>query len=71
MVRIGEDVSEFHPLVRGKATGSERSEGWGLRIKDESNPSAVYDLQGRRVAHSAKDLQPGIYIINGKKIVVK
>ena len=35
------------------------------------NDPAVYDLQGRRVDHSAKDLQPGIYIINGKKIIVK
>ena len=58
-------------IIEGNATPTGIILDEGLRLKDESNPSAVYDLQGRRVAHSAKDLQPGIYIINGKKIVVK
>ena len=58
-------------IIEGNATPTGIILDEGLRIKDESNPSAVYDLQGRRVAHSAKDLQPGIYIINGKKIIVK
>jgi len=31
---------------------------------------AVYDLQGRRVTHSGQ-LPTGIYIVNGKKVVVK
>ena len=59
-------------ILDGRLRGGERSEGWGLRIKDESNnPSSVYDLQGRRIAHSMKDLQPGVYIVNGKKIIVR
>ena len=50
----------------------------GLRIKDESNnpsslishPSSIYDLQGRKVMDNGQ-LKPGIYIVNGKKIIVK
>ena len=46
----------------GDATGIE-----GLNINDNDNVNEVYDLQGRRVVRPAK----GIYIVNGKKIVVK
>ncbi len=39
-----------------------------LRIKNEEFATApVYDLQGRRVAQPAK----GLYIVNGKKVVIK
>ena len=41
---------------------------------DTAARGGVYDLMGRKVADSAaaiKRLQPGIYIVNGKKIVVK
>ena len=31
----------------------------------------VYDLQGRRVTNFNRDLPRGIYVVNGKKIVVK
>jgi hypothetical protein len=30
-------------------------------------PSAIYDLQGRRVSNPTK----GLYIVNGKKVIVK
>ena len=50
----------------------------GLRINDESNnPSAVYDLQGRKVAGNSQlstlnsQLKKGVYIVGGKKIVIK
>ena len=50
----------------------------GLRMKDESNnPSSVYDLQGRKVADNPSSLishpssKKGIYIVNGKKVVVR
>ena len=46
----------------GDATGIE-----GLNVNDNDNVNEVYDLQGRRVVRPAK----GIYIVNGKKIVVK
>jgi hypothetical protein len=32
---------------------------------------AVYDLQGRRVANGQKPTAKGLYIVNGKKIVIK
>ena len=36
-------------------------------IKDKS----YYDLQGRRVAHGQQPTAKGLYIVNGKKIVIK
>ena len=35
------------------------------------SPSVVYDLQGRPVGNSNTPLQPGLYISNGRKWVVK
>ena len=34
-------------------------------------PSAVYDLQGRRVGMSLKALPAGVYVVNGRKVVVE
>ena len=34
---------------------------------DDAHPSSVYDLQGRKTSL----LRPGVYIVNGKKIVVR
>ena len=39
----------------------------GLNQNDNQNENRYYDLQGRRVAQPTK----GIYILNGKKVVVK
>ena len=39
--------------------------GIGHATADTAAPSAIYDLQGRKVAKAAK----GVYIINGKKII--
>lgn len=36
-------------------------------ITDETHPTVIYDLQGRRVAHPTAH---GIYIVNGKKVVL-
>ena len=38
-----------------------------LRVKSEEFAPVVYDLQGRRVAQTAK----GLYIVNGKKVIIK
>ncbi len=46
----------------GGATGIE-----SLIANEKSASNEVFDLQGRRVVRPAK----GIYIVNGKKIVVK
>ena len=40
----------------------------GIEAKDETGDSRVYDLSGRLVV--GKGLTPGIYIRNGKKMVV-
>ena len=37
----------------------------------DNSPSAVYDLSGRPVGNSNTPLQPGLYISNGRKWVVK
>ena len=37
-------------------------------VSEDNNPGVLYDMQGRRVAEPS---QPGIYVRNGKKIVVK
>lgn len=36
------------------------------RVKSEESTSAIYDLQGRRVLNATK----GLYIVNGKKVLV-
>ena len=38
-----------------------------LRVKNEESVDAWYDMQGRKVAQPAK----GLYIVNGKKVVIK
>ena len=43
---------------------------FGAVVQRHTEP-AVYDLQGRVVSKSRHSLQPGIYIIGGKKVVVK
>ena len=32
---------------------------------------AVYDLTGRRVADDTSALRSGMYIVNGKKVIIK
>ena len=82
MKKVGFDAIFFYGPSQ-TPTGISLDEG--LRIKDESNnpsslishPSSVYDLQGRKVADhlssfiSHPSSKPGIYIVNGKKILVK
>ena len=46
------------------ATGIE-----GLNVNDNMNANKVYDLQGRRM--NVNNMPKGIYIVNGKKVVIK
>ena len=46
------------------ATGIE-----GLNVNDNMNANEVYDLQGRRM--NVNNMPKGIYIVNGKKVVIK
>ncbi|MDO4993530.1 MAG: glycoside hydrolase family 88 protein [Bacteroidales bacterium] len=64
-----DEVQTFgHDLPTGIATAEHQATGTG--------GSEVFDLQGRRVAISArpegiKSLSPGIYIVGGKKVLVR
>lgn len=50
--------------VDGSLTGIEAIIGNATSVK-------VYDLKGRLVGNSVKDLKKGVYVINGKKVMVK
>lgn len=60
-VRAGENAAKGFTL-NGEATGIE-----GVNANVE-NAKAIYNLNGQRVASMAK---PGLYIVNGKKVVRK
>ena len=57
-------------VLRGNDSGTTAIEG--AAAADGSN-TAVFDLQGRKVAErfDRNTLKPGIYIVNGKKVVIK
>ena len=48
-----------------EATGIQEMENEEWRMKN----GGVYDLQGRKIQHP--ELVPGIYIVNGKKVIIK
>lgn len=58
----GSPVHAFN-VVFGDETGISET----MRNGDDENMSAIFDLSGRRVAKPVK----GLYIVNGKKIMVK
>jgi hypothetical protein len=59
--KAAEYWSDFTNII-GIEAGIENSE-----IRNE-NSTLIYDLHGRRVAHPTKS---GIYIVGGKKVVIK
>ena len=42
----------------------------GVQSEQKAATTGIYDLQGRRM-NSKNQLQKGLYIINGRKVVVK
>ena len=58
------DVINANSVNLGALTGIKT-----MPVAASAKSSAVYSLDGRRV--SASHLKPGLYIINGKKTVVK
>lgn len=62
----GAEATKFNVVIDGTATGIE-----DLVIDGVKANGRVYNLNGQYVGNSLNGLQPGLYIQNGKKIVVK
>ena len=62
----GAEATKFNVVIDGTATGIE-----DLVIDGVKANGRVYNLNGLYVGNSLNGLQPGLYIQNGKKIVVK
>lgn len=62
----GAEATKFNIVIDGTATGIE-----DLVIDGVKANGRVYNLNGLYVGNSLNGLQPGLYIQNGKKIVVK
>ena len=72
----GSDDCYAYKLVDGKLTVTEYVEPpIPTAISSVSSQSAtagdVYDLQGRRVASQLKGLPAGIYMVNGRKVIIR
>lgn len=62
----GAEATGYRVVIDGTATGIE-----DLVIDGVKANGRVYNLNGQYVGNSLNGLQPGIYIQNGKKVVVK
>lgn len=62
----GAEATKYNVVIDGTATGIE-----DLVIDGVKANGRVYNLNGQFVGNSLNGLQPGLYIQNGKKIVVK
>ena len=62
----GAETTKYNVVIDGTATGIE-----DLVIDGVKANGRVYNLNGQYVGNSLNGLQPGLYIQNGKKIVVK
>ncbi len=62
LIYSGSSAPSFLNFVEGSATGIEMP-----KAETTNNDAEVYDLQGRRVVNPTK----GLYIVNGKKVVIK
>ena len=62
----GAEATGYRVVIDGTATGIE-----DLVIDGVKANGRVYNLNGQYVGNSLNGLQPGLYIQNGKKIVVK
>lgn len=62
----GAEATKYNVVIDGTATGIEDQVIDGVKANGR-----VYNLNGQYVGNSLNGLQPGLYIQNGKKIVVK
>lgn len=65
-IPINEVLSDDQITAMDKATGISN-----VKVQDKQAEGYVYTLDGRMVAKSLKGLAKGLYIVNGKKVVVK
>ena len=42
-----------------------------LSTSDAQQPVTIFDLQGRRIGSQMKNLPAGVYIVNGRKVVIR
>lgn len=61
----GESAAAKAFVLDGSATGIH-----GI-AQDEASQSEIYNLQGMKVNASLENLSKGLYIVNGKKVIVK
>lgn len=43
----------------------------GVRVNGQNSRGYVYNLNGQRVSDSTEGLKSGVYIVNGKKVIIK
>ena len=64
---IVSNMDDHHAATALPSLVPPESEGWG----SERPSSVFYDLQGRRIANGQQPTAKGLYIVNGRKVVVK
>ena len=63
------NVSSGAKAITINVVGEEEATGISQMPSDRENSSTIYDLNGRRM--SQKNMKSGLYIKNGKKIIIK
>lgn len=61
-----EDMSLVNIVLNYGTSGIE-----SVQVADKVTDGKVYSISGQYVGNTTKGLQKGIYIVNGKKIVIK
>ena len=67
-ISTGKDSNNHHYVsdVTGQHTGID-----AVSIQKSDAKTGIYDLQGRRIANGQKPTAKGLYIVNGRKVVIK
>lgn len=66
---ISPNKCKVNPVMRiVYKVNNDKATGIDEITTDSNKPSVIYDLMGRRVQNMSR---PGIYIVNGKKVVKK
>ena len=68
IVLRGDEAANASSLLFNFRPGTTGIVPVGVRGAETNSVNAIYDLQGRKLSEMT---QPGIYIVNGKKVMVK